>query len=74
MLINSLVLVIVMTAKTVSYAQLAFQFDIFAIPSGSMQHMWADVFSMINPLLLLTVSPTVRSMLVLFVLGRKFHV
>ena len=74
MSINSLILVLIMTIKTVSYAQLAFRFDIFGISGNLMQYVSADIFSMINPLLLLAVSATVRSMLAQFVRGRKFHV
>ena len=74
MSINSIILVVIMTLKTVSYAQLGFRFTIFGISGGITQTVSADIFSMINPLLLLAVSATVRSMLAQFVRGRKFHV
>ena len=73
MSINSLILVIAMTMKCVAYAQLAFGFSVFGIPVLSMYSVSADVFCMINPLLLLAVSATVRSMLAQFVRGRKFQ-
>ena len=73
MFINSLILVIVMAMKCVSYAQFTFNFSVFGIPVASVYNVSADLFSMINPLLLLAVSATVRSMLVQFLRGRKFQ-
>ena len=73
MCINSLILVAIMAMKSVSYAQLAFGFSIFGISGSLMQNVSADTFSMINPLLLLAISATVRSMLAQFLRGRKFQ-
>lgn len=73
MSINLLILVIVMAMKSVSYAQFAFGFSVLGISGSSVYNVSADLFSIINPLLLLSVSATVRSMFAQFLRGHKFQ-
>lgn len=73
MYLNSTILVAVMPAKGISYAQLTFDFSIFGISGSTMQVVSADIFSMINPVLLLAISSTVHTMTVQFSLGHKFQ-
>lgn len=71
--INSLVLFILMTIKTISYVMSVLQLEIFGVDCLTLYTYSADIFTLINPFLLLFVSDIVREMFLLFLTGKKYQ-
>lgn len=70
--LNSLVLFLLMTLKTIAYLMAIFQISFWNITSGTLYNYSADIFSLINPFLLLFISDAVRKMFGQFLKCQKY--